>query len=158
MLLYSIQEFSSYLKSSILESVRGIVFEVAEKVIRESIENNVYSNYVSEDVYVRTYQLLEIVDLSPIKVGNSNISFEIYMNTDMIYASSSEIGFNQYESVFNEDVRENVANWVEEGHGGIVRVDGRHYMKSATEILERGALIRAFATGLRLRGFTVKMG
>lgn len=149
---------SRYMKDSLLESAKGIVFEVAEKTIRESIEDNVYSNYVAENVYARTFQLLEIIDISPISVGNSHLRFEIFMNASQLNHATTSVGFNQYESIYGEDVTQNVAHWVEFGHGGLATVEGRHYMKGASTILSNGLLAKTFAQGLRARGFKVTIG
>lgn len=158
----SIKGLQGAIIDGLVDGAKGIVFNVAEQVIQESIKANVYGQNEGTD-YSRTYQLYNIVTLTPVKIGNSHIRFDIYMDGSKLQGGVVEDSiFNQHLDVNGSNVGVYVPFWVEYGHGGLVsnQLGGqaRHYMKSAVDTM-RGdnKLVTAFATALRSKGFNVKL-
>jgi hypothetical protein len=87
-----------YLENDIVFSL-GMVAEDIKKILRDYIEENVYKAY-SPYEYDRTYELLNCLDISPIKKIGDIYSFSIFFNTDKIGMYNTDDRWNQHKSVF----------------------------------------------------------
>lgn len=76
-----------------------------KKILKDSIKENVYDVY-DPVVYSRTYELLNAVDITDVKIYGNEISFSLFLNSDLM----------NHESIFNPEIEPYVPLLIEEGH------------------------------------------
>lgn len=153
----------SSLQRHLVESVRrGLhdrLFEICEQVVQDNIQKKVYDAYTPQGDYPydRTYELLNSVDISPLKVGYKYAEFEVFMNTDLINAyTTPPKEWNQHADVYGLDMTQYIPKWIEEGTtGGLFPRSGAYYMSDSFVELTDGRLGKELGNHLRKEGWNV---
>lgn len=151
------------MKSSLRESIENQVAKVCIEVVRNYIQKNVYDAYIPDSSnpysYDRTMDLLNAVSVGEIKVGIKFVTFEVYMNPEMIQANiTGDNEWNQHASVEGIDVSEYIPLWIEEGtSGSLWDREGAHFMSDAHFELSGGSLAQELANALRKQGWNITM-
>lgn len=158
MIFKTVSALQGQLKQDLMDSVRNRIAQICMNVVRDSLMDRVYFNYVpqGETAYDRTYELLDSVTVSEPVIGSKYMYFEIYMDTSKINPYVTEDDeWNQHASVDPMDVSEMIPLWIEEGtDGGLWDREGAHYMEHSAMRLD-GTLHQAFARELRNQGWKV---
>ncbi|MED3976192.1 hypothetical protein P4639_22600 [Priestia megaterium] len=159
----TVSAVQAQMKQSIIMAVETRIREVATRVVKQYIQKNVYEAYIpqGESAYDRTFELLNSVTVGNLVVGSKHVSFEIYMDTNVMTPQIRNGvfgygGWNAHADVNSIDVSEYIPQWIEEGtEGSLHDREGAHYMEDAYYDLGYGDLAHALADSLRSQGWKV---
>lgn len=156
----TVSSLQNQLKRDIVESIQNEVTNVAIETVQDNLRKSVYDVYApqGEYAYDRTFELLNSVTVGNVKIGNKNVYFDIFMDTEKIgsYVKESNAEWNQHASVDPMDVSEYIPLWIEEGtSGSLWDREGAHYMEQSWVELSGGKLAHEFANRLRQKGWHV---
>ncbi len=155
----SVSSLQRHLVASVERGIRERLYEICVQVVQENVQKKVYDSYTPQGdyPYQRTFELLNSVDISEVKVGSKYAEFEVYMNTDLINAyQTSENEWNQHADVYGLDMSQYIPKWIEEGTGGgLFPRGGSYYMSDSFVDLTDGRLGKSLGGHLRSEGWNV---
>jgi hypothetical protein len=159
----SIKELNNYLKKQIADSMQK-AGEVAERVVREHVDKDVYQAYKPEQ-YETTFELRESLFTKTPKIKNDTIEVEVKHNTDLINSHEP----NQHHSVVESYEPQDVSDWIPYivHNGKTANIWGddpntaylkpRPYFDNAREELEQSKEhVEALKNDLRRKGINVE--
>lgn len=158
----SFSDFDSlfnYIGKNIKQPLQQIAQEI-EQEMKDYIMREKY-NWTTED-YVRTYDYINSITISPILNSRHGVDVEIYFDSNKITPSNAPQGstWNRHKDIYGNSVNEQIPFWIEEGNGDspYYQYEGIHVIKNTVEDLERnGVHINKLIQLLNSKGFKCRL-
>jgi hypothetical protein len=159
----SLSALMKYIENEVIYSL-GLVAEDIRKIISEYVDKEVYQAHKPFE-YTRTYELLNSLDISDIKINGNTYSFDIFFNPDKIGMYDTGDKWNQHKSVYGYetwhglDINELIPWFIENGtEGSLWDRDGIHSMEYIKERLEKtNEHLKKIVKVLKAKGYDVKI-
>ena len=155
----TVSSLQRHLADSVARGIRERLYQLCEDVVKKNIQKKVYDAYTpsGEHPYQRTYELLNSVDISDVRIGSKYADFEVFMNHENIGAYETGVNeWNQHADVYGLDMSQYIPKWIEEGtNGGLFPRGGAYYMADSFVDLTDGRLGVALGNSLKAEGWNV---
>lgn len=136
------EQISAYVKTVTIPEIEAIIRENNELILTEELLDTVYTN-ANNSSYDNTYSLLGAVDTTNVSVSTgANTDIDLYTwidpnKMDYDYPSYlNEDGSIKYDNG-NYDNRNNIVEWLNNGHGGVRSYIGQRFIESAQKIINK---------------------
>lgn len=153
----SLENFASKIVGDIQESITHEVKRDAELALINAINKTVYED---KKQYTPTYNLLDAVEVSDVKIGNGRATFEIGINaTKLIPMPKTPWFWDAHSSISHKPFQEGLVEVLDQGTqtpNPVYEHEPNKFFDKAFEDIEQN-LIVTMAKSLRRKGWNVSI-
>lgn len=154
----SLSSLKEELRSDVYQAVHMEIAELCREIMTKTLNRTVYSRMIGSS-YDYTFQLLDAVYISPIKVSGDAVQFTVEIKGDMLTKNVTADGeWNQHTGFGDYDISgDGLIEVLDQGSGSgsLFNHKGHQfYDEGESEINQR--MVRELASALRSRGWDVR--
>ena len=132
------EQLSNYVTNVTLPEMEEYLREFSQEELVQALRDNVYNG--NQGSYDNTYSLLSAVDSKSLE-SKSGLKTDIEITT-LIDPKLMDYDYGSYYENGKEDNRENIVDWLNNGHGGFykgysINYTGRQFIEKAQKIINK---------------------
>lgn len=152
----SLDNFANVLVNDIKSAVENEVKTVAKEALRKAILTTVY---LRQKTYRPTYNLLDAVEVSDVKIGASRATFTVMVNASKLKpdTATNPWNWNAHASIKNVPFQEGLVETLDQGISSPVYTHPAYgFFDKAEDDMEKNMIV-AMANALRAKGWDAKI-
>jgi hypothetical protein len=153
----SLSELNKIIELAIIQNIQKIGEEI-KGVLRHFVQENWYNRSYEPQQYERTFQLIDSLTVSPVKINGNEYSVQIYYDTDKILPmdGTSDKPWTRHKSIVTQTPSGvYLPLWIEEGQdSSIFSFEGVHPVQDTIDWVEEDKyLLNRMKELLEKKGF-----